>query len=519
MKKLKSILCVGLAVLMVASVFTGCKKEVEVGERKLTYWMGNTPSSYGMSNMGEVGALKTIQENIGIEVEYVHPSSAAWEESFNIMIASDDMTDLINWNWGTKYNGGYAGAYNDGIIIDLSDKLDKVPNYKKILDSDPTIDKTLRTVDGQLFYFSVIRNDPKINVYYGPMIRQDWLDKLGLEMPQTISDWYNVLKAFKERDPNGNGKKDEIPLAINKTAAFGHFAGAYGIVKGGFYVKNGKVHYGSVQPEFKEFITEMNKWYKEGLIDSEYPAVDRAVADAYMVNDISGATLGAVGSGMTTYINVAADKPYYNLVAAPWPSKDANSPKYIPMNIKKLAESDEGTVITTDCDNLDVALEYMNYLYSDEATVLQNWGVEGTTYVNENGKLKFTDAILNSPDGPAKALAPYALTITGAPVKVMDGAAYASVQFNKPAQANAAEVWATGDYSLMVDDWPLTADEKAEASSLLAQIQTYENEIFTKFVMGKEPISNFNKYVSRMEELGVKELVAIYQRAYDRFSK
>ncbi|MBQ6998523.1 MAG: extracellular solute-binding protein [Clostridia bacterium] len=521
MKNVKKILSISLVAVMAVSMFTGCGDDTATsGERKLTYWLGNSVSS-AVSDYNDAVALQKMQESIGIEVEFIHPSSALWEEQFNIMLASGDLTDIIQYNWGTKYNGGYDGALNDGLIVDLSDKLDKMPNFKKILEENPDYDKTIRTTDGKLLYVASFNNDLVINSSMGPMIRKDWLDKLGLEVPETISDWYTVLKAFKEKDPNGNGQADEIPFASYKSPAFNWFAAAYGTKKGDVYVKNGKVVYGTTQPEFKEFITEMAKWYKEGLIDNEFAALEKSVMDANMTNDFSGATIAYVGGSMGAYLSAKKDDPNYNLVAAPWPAKTAGAPNYIGTQLNRKGGGDVGSVITTKCKDIDLALEFIDYSFGEEATDFQNWGVEGETYTVENGEKKFTDFIMKNPEGksPTQAINPIAFTAYGTPPRVVDGAAYSQIQYSMPQQAEASVLWSKGDDSLMTDLWPMTAEEKERVSAIKTEMTAYEDEMYTKMVMGIEPVEKFEQFVAEMEKFGVKELESLYQTAYDRFMK
>lgn len=520
MKKSKRILGVVLSSVVVVSMLGGCSggKDTADGERKLTYWLGNSASSY-VSDYNDVASLQKIQENTGIEVDFIHPSSAAWEEQFNIMLAAQDYTDLIQWNWNSSYAGGFDGVVNDGIAVVLDDYMDKLPNYSKVLKENPDFDKTLRTTDGKMVPFAALSSEVQAAAF-GPMIRKDWLDKLNLEVPQTMDDWHNVLTAFKTKDPNGNGKADEIPFAEYKAgAAIAAFANAYGVKKGDVFVKNDKVVYGTVQPEFKDFVTEMNKWYKEGLIDPEFAAIEKSVTDANMTNGISGATIAYVGGSMGNYISANKNNPEYNLVSAPWPAKKAGTPAYNGNQLLRQTDGNMSTVITTGCKNIDVALEFMDYLFSEEGTILQNWGIEGETYTKENGELKFTDYVMNNEDGlsPVQAISPIAFTIWGVPAKIIDADAYTQIQYSMPAQAEAVKNWSAGDRSLMTMIWPMTAEEKERVSEIKTSISTYESEMFTKMVIGKEPISKFDSFVNELKARGVTELEAIYQKAYDRY--
>lgn len=515
------------AVLSLAFALTGAlggcqskQEDAEKADTKLTWWIGNNLGEY-IKEFKTAESLQKIQEATGVEVEFIHPSSAAWEEQFNIMIASGEYTDLMQTNWDTGYIGGLDKAIKDGVIITIDEHMDQLPNLSKALADYPEVDKLVRTSDGKHATFPTWNDSEAIGAHYGMLIRQDWLDKLNLAMPKTIDDWYKVLTAFKTKDPNGNGQADEIPLASYKAASFSSFAAAYGTLKGEFILKNGKTVYGSIQPEYKEFLAEMNKWYKEGLIDSEFAALEKSVMDANMTNGISGAGVGYVGGQLGAYLAAKKDDPSYKLVAAPWPSKAAGEPNYVGwQNVKRLYSAGTGsTAISTQCKNVDAALKLLDYFYSPEGSDLLNWGIEGKTYTKENGKYQFTDFVANNPEGksPVEAITPITFTAFGLVPKIVSGEAYAGVQYNLPAQKDASVVWGEGDTSLLTQLYPMTPEEKSEYSAVLSEITAYEAEMFTKFVMGREPLENFDSYVERMKGYGVEKAEAMQQAAYDRY--
>src|SRR5262249_28456720 len=151
---------------------------------------------------------------------------------------------------------------------------------KKALDSNPRWHKEVVNDDGDIFCFPFLRGDPYLQTFQGPIIRKDWLDKLGLKVPTTMDEWHDLLMAFKTKDPNGNGKDDELGF----TAMLGSrpldgftsshvFVGAWGIAVE-WYQEKGTVKFGMVQPEFKEFLSTMAQWYKDGLIDPDFPSED-----------------------------------------------------------------------------------------------------------------------------------------------------------------------------------------------------------------------------------------------------
>lgn len=178
---------------------------------KLTYWVANhSAASSQMKTYAEMGMYKELEKTTGVKVEFQHPPLEVpqAQEQFNLMIATNELPDVIEASWGTtsgaviRYPGGPEKAILDKKIIKLNDLIDKyAPNLTKLLAAHPDWKKQISTDEGSIYAFPFLRGDDKVRVFFGPSIRQDWLDKLGLKMPTTIDEWYTVLKAFKEKDP------------------------------------------------------------------------------------------------------------------------------------------------------------------------------------------------------------------------------------------------------------------------------------------------------------------------------
>lgn len=119
-------------------------------------------------------------------------------QEFNLVLASNDLPDVWMNNW-LNFPGGPKRAIDQGYILRLNDIIDKyAPNFKKVLQENPQIAKDIRTDEGDYYAFPFIRSEFD-KTYVGPIIRKDWLDELGLPVPETIDEWYTVLKAFKEK--------------------------------------------------------------------------------------------------------------------------------------------------------------------------------------------------------------------------------------------------------------------------------------------------------------------------------
>ena len=162
----------------------------------------------------------------------------------------------------------YASA---GLIQPIGDLIDLyAPNYKKMMDENPEIEKRTMLGDGKIYSFASINTVPR-DLTFKQFINQKWLDALGLDMPETIEEFYDVLVAFKTQDPNGNGFADEIPLSsvgLNQTRNF--LMSAFGYVSTGIEVgDDGKVVFVPATENYWNYIQFANKLYTEGLLDKD----------------------------------------------------------------------------------------------------------------------------------------------------------------------------------------------------------------------------------------------------------
>ena len=351
-------------------------------------------------------------------------------------------------------------------------------------------------------------------------MRTDWLDTLGLEVPTTMDEWHEVLTAFKTQDPNGNGQADELPYTESKDNMLATFMPAFGILRGMYINQDtGKVDYGPYNADaFKEFLTTMNAWYSEGLIDPEFATNDSKILTSNMVGNLGGSSVGYVGGSVGNYIKAArVDNPDYTIKGIPAP-KSTDGTAYMVEN-DSLMKVGGGAIITTQCEYPERVVAMIDYGYTEEGQTLLNYGVEGVSYEIVDGTKTFVDSILNPEDGKSRsqAVAPYASPIWGF-AKVMDYDAQAQIQYEVSEQNESIENWLTNDTSLFVHpNMLLTADESSEYSMIYNEIKTYVDEMTLKFILGTESLDNFDQYISTLQGMGVDRMIEIYQGAYDRF--
>ncbi len=461
-----------------------------------------------------------IQARTGIDIEFIHPPVGSENDTFNVRIASRDFPDIITWQW-INFAGGPGKAITDEIIVDLRQYEEYIPNYRAIIDSIPTAQPNSTLDDGAIYGFIHAVPDPIINATGGFMIRNDWLETLNLEVPTNIPEWYEVLTAFKNGDPNGNGEADEIPyIASSGMGEILNFSTAYK-VRSGYYPdpeQDGKIAYGPIQPKFKEFLAEMNKWYSEGLIDPEFPTNARKNIDEKMTSGIAGAFVGAIGSQLGSYnLTGPETTPGYELIGVNSP-QTGDGISYTVYDSILQGIGNQCSAISTANEHPVESVRLIDYLYGDEGRTLLNWGKEGESYEIVDGKPQYTDLIMNNPDGLTKldAVASYAVPIYGYfSAFYLDS--YSAINLSSPQQEEAAAKWSAEDTGMCMPVLFSTEEEGDIISKKGADINTYTSEMLMKFIIGQEPLDKFDEYVDNVKQMGVDEVISIYQAMYDRY--
>jgi putative aldouronate transport system substrate-binding protein len=371
----------------------------------------------------------------------------------------------------------------------------------------------VKTDAGEYLAFAFIRGDPSLLTSAGPIIRKDWLDELGLSVPETMDEYYNVLKKFKEV------KKVDFPYSGDLLTAgtWGLFMGAYGIVNG-MHINDGKVIFGQAAPQYKEYLTTLNKWYKEGLIDKNFASLDTKTINSNMLNGFSGMTQGSGGGTLGLYLDTMKNKrAEFDLAGSPYPVLNkGDKPFYGQI---QLPVPGNYVAVSTSCKNIPAAVRFLNYGYTEEGSMLFNFGIEGESYEMKDGYPTYSDIITNSPDDlPMNAaMAQYTLANSGGGAFVQDKR-YIEQYYRLDRQKEAWNNWSDTDaITHIMPPVTISADQLTNVSKILNDVNTYANEMTYKFIMGTADLSEFDNYVSKLNQMGLQDAIKRYQDGYDRY--
>lgn len=433
--------------------------------------------------------INYVKEKTGLDFEFTFPPSDTYQDTLNIIMASGDLPDLIHTydaNWVVKY-------VNQGALQPLNDYIDKAGADLKKLIPESAWENV--TIDGKIYAIPSVTEVQGNELLY---VRKDWLNNLGLSEPKTLEEYENVMRAFVEQDPDGNGQADTVGLGvIEKLYRTAPFFGAHGVSvgTGGYYwnewyaQENGELVNSVTLPETKQTLELLNKWYAEGLIDPEFALSKKANLDEKIAN-------GKIG-----------------LFAASWNdtrgailTSKTNDPKaeWIPLEYPVGPNGEFGTGGTPSVQSYSVVpvkskkgedvIKFLNFVVGEGYQNLK-LGYEGEIWTTENG------VVTTNFEEHNKHI--YRSTIHQmADVNTLDVRTMRleslGVEFNL--NDNVRRIEEAAIYS------DFLAMPTAAMGKYSATLTTLLEETFTKFVMGAKPLSEFDAFVEEWKSLGGDEI-------------
>ncbi|MFD0716046.1 extracellular solute-binding protein [Paenibacillus sp. GCM10027626] len=483
----------------------------------LSYWseLGASPSRT-LQTYNDALLYQELEKRTGVHINFEHPAVGSEKEQFNLLIASGKYPDMIEYNF-ISYPGGPEKALADGVIIELNDVIDQhAPNLKKYLDEHPEMKKQISTDSGKMYVFPSI-GIGNHGVSGGLVVREDWMKELGISEPKTIDDWTNMLRAFKEK------KSATAPLTLTLgNLNLQQFNGAFGVGTD-FYMDNGIVKYGPVEPGYKQYLQLLNEWYAEGLLDPDFSTQDGAALDAKVVNGKAGAFFAYIGSGIGKYLPALQEKnPGYNLAGVQFPVLNAaDEPHFITTSYEFRGEGSVG--ITTANKHVEETAKWLDYFFTEEGHILKSFGVEGVTFNDVSGYPTYSDLILKNPDGlsVSDAMNKY-LRVATPSVGFVGDDRYSEQYYVYEQQKSASVTFSKYQQNAYQTRLPLishTPEEANELATIMAEVNTYREEMFLKFVMGAEPIEKFDAYVEQLKKMKIDRVIEMKQAAVERYAK
>ena len=463
-----------------------------------------------------------IEEKTNVHINWVYVISQEASEKFGLMVASGDYPDILRGG-GEYYTGGLEQACADGVVVDLSEYIPVyMPTYQALRTSNEKLMRDTVSDDGRMVgVYTIASNNGEIcgeSVWDGMCVRKDWLDELNMELPVTIDDWHEMLVAFRDT------YHCEAPLMIGATNGYDfchNFLSAYGVL-GEFYNDNGTVKYGPLEDGYRQWVQLFRDWYAEGLIDPNFISnnVTAMANPEYIGTGRAGATTNVWGMTADVYKRQGyTDDEDFFLAATTTPVlKEGDTPQ-IGYAMSELTK--ETVCITTACQDVELACRYLDYWYTKECMMLDSYGIEGESYVeNEDGTYSFSDSLkeaVSNGEYPTISDAVYTYTLSTSDFGLYNWGAFIPM-YEGERMIEAYDMWNQSSYDLLLPPCMTnTEGELVAYNKLYTAIQTLVQEHTIKFITGALPMEQYDTFVQSLYDYGIEECISYKQAALERY--
>ncbi|MEZ5477787.1 MAG: extracellular solute-binding protein [Thiolinea sp.] len=440
-------------------------------------------------------------------------SDGSWE-AFNAFMKSDRFPDIVG-GYQRKEAFNFFGA--QGAFLPLDDLIRQhAPHIQAFLDANPEVTNALRAYDQQLYFIPHFIDGKFGEAYF---IRQDWLDKLGLEQPQTVEELHQVLTAFKTRDPNGNGKADEIPYFSPRPEELLRLVTLWDARSSGsdkpydFYIENGSVMHGFNQDAFRDAIHQLAQWYQEGLL---HPVALEGKANLksrkqLMEENRIGVTHDWFAS--TAAFNDILKGKIPGFALLPFPPPASLSGRRIEEH-RRSPIGPGGWAITYANSHPVETIRYFDFWFTPEGRRLANFGIEGVHYDLIDDQPIFKPDILNADTPVIQQLWAIGAQL---PKGSHQDYAYEEQWTNAIARAGI-KLYEQGDYlvepylGVALREW-----EQRLYDRYWPTLHDYMAEKAFAWVTGKANVDqDWEQYLQTLEKMGFSRVMQVLNAAYRR---
>lgn len=461
-----------------------------------------------------------------VKIDWESIPEDTFKEKRNLKLASNDLPDVISQS---KFTDNEVATYtNQGLFIPLNKLIDDyAPNLNELFKTHPTWKTGLIQADGNIYALAKYSMD-----YHGYMqklfYRTDWLQKVGMKVPETTDEFYNVLKAFKEKNPSG--KSGSVPFSDwsnNFNRFINHFAGSWGLgTRGGdFFLTegidqgpDGNMRFAKIDPKYMEVLQYFNKLWAEKLIDQtlfthkpeEWTALGKAGLE------------GVVQGGYCDNID------YKEITIGPTLKGPNGDQMESGVRTNTMYNN---TLITKACENPEAAMRWFDFWYSTEGSLMQEYGIKDVTYkINDKGFKELLPAFdpVKSPVEKSRGLFSPNFG-DGIPLVASDwmdpkesdqeDLKQKNLMQQKDMDAKIMEEYGKIPFTNGVEPLVFTAKELEIITAFKTEQLQYVQEWETKFITGKAKFTEWDTYVNGLKGPKLDEYLKVWNDANNRTKK
>lgn len=476
----------------------------------LTYWvpLNASPSKF-ISSYNENVAYQEAMKRLGIKIEFIHPAIGQEKEDFNLLFLGDKLPDIIAY--ADHYAGGEFQGMRDGVYQDLTELMPQyAPDYYKILTENEEFYRESTDNDGHIVTFNSFKPvaDPPNRRW---LFKEELLKELDSEIPETVDEYEALFEKMKA--------KGMTPYLLDKFGYEYQIMGMYDVYykrDANFYQKDGQVKFAPMEEGFKEYLTLLNKWYSKGYISKDFSSIKDTEANTLFDTDQIGTFLAAVVANYNR-----GESQGFKVVSAPYIRLEKGQElHWEDYNVWPRTQEYEGTVaISKDCKNVEAAMKFLNYGYTQEGADLYNWGVEGVNWEMKDGNKVYNDEMLNNPKFGTDA-ASFIYKVHFAPKLVYPDVECHANLLKSEGALNSRLQWADidkSDSSLQLPPYQLGEEEQQRLGEIMTSVNTYVDEMTLKFITGAQSLEDYDMFRETIKSMGIEEALQLKQDGLDAY--
>lgn len=441
-----------------------------------------------------------IEDYTGVNVNITWVPQDAFEEKVNTLMASNSLP-MVTVIRETK-SSGFVNAARSGMFWDVAPYLDQFENFAKI---DEVVYKNTQT-DGHQYLIPRIRD----TVRMGGIIRTDWLENLGLEMPETIEELHDILYAFTYNDPDQNGQNDTFGFSM-QASDLKTVTTLLSIYMGGcntWQVNEDGSFTAEYETEvYQQALQMMHDWYEEGLVNKDFP-----INDDELTNFNSGKCgmmwLGNLEDAATRMQNLTEINPNATVDIFQILTKEPGGDKHV----TGYQGYNGGMVIPTTAvkteEELLAVLSFLDKLGDPEVCDLINWGIEGESYSVEDGKAVQSEeqqTVYATKYNQLRQITPF-YTFQNTPA----GSLTAVAQKQRELFAENAQ-YAVSDPSL-----PYISETLTEFGGATGELAVFIEDACTNYVIGEISFEDWQNTLQNWKERGGEKVAEEFAAQYNQ---
>lgn len=491
-------------------------------KEKLTIMFPHYGLGSEKANFDDYRNFKLIEQKTGVDVTWQAVARQQYYPLMQTILASgEDMPDVMDIRGGSMdFLMGLADAK---IILPLDELIFQyAPDIRVVYDIWPYLRKLLTFPDGKHYLLPKVMDN--LGWTIPPTWKKEWMDKLNLQKPKNFADWENAFRAIKNGDPNGNGKMDECGWSSYDGNLLPYYAGMYWFGWGmnwDYSVVDGKLQYKWYSQNMKDCVAWLNKCYKEQWFQPvaiDDPANWGKVTDKWP-------TIQGAGGWLTTYKDPSATPDFYkqNVILDPWLDyygKNYGKVSGFPGFWAGATTGNYGWVITKAAKDPVLAIKFMDWLYgTPEGTILLQYGEEGVDYAWKGTPMQDASlyAFQADTDKTEKGKAD--------PIYYMDEMTWVvptswNSKYNMKTNTMFDQIWNQwknhADPGLAI---PFFNAQEKILNGLSSIPGDYITPMIRKFIIGEEPLANWDTFVAQLKKYGADSRLKAYESAYARMLK